>query len=77
MAASTDLALKLHGSADPVPLSSPPPPNNPVSLLGHVEAARVNVLSFTHFNLANNFHSQVKQLSFDQTNHAIKTEKIT
>ena len=76
MAASTDLALKLRGSTDPVPLSSPPP-NNPVSLLGHVEAARVNVLSFTHFNLTNNFHSQVKQLSFNQPNHAIKTEKIT
>ena len=37
----------------------------PVSLLDHVEAARVNVSSFTYFNRANGFHSQMKRLSFD------------
>ena len=37
----------------------------PVSLLDHVEAARVNMSSFTYFNRVNSFHSQVKRLSFD------------
>ena len=42
------------------------PSDNPVSLLGHIEADRVNVSSFVHFNRANGFHFQVKRLSFDQ-----------
>ena len=42
------------------------PSDNPVSLLGHIEADGVNVSSFTHINRANGFHSQEKRLSFDQ-----------
>ena len=36
------------------------PSDTPVSLLGHMEAARVNVSSIMHFSRGNGFHSHNK-----------------